>query len=81
MPAVDNPTEDRLKAFTRLMSIVSKLYHANLKNSPKSMNIGDGDVQHLLESLNRYNVQFLLVGVWRALFTNMCEQRRIGICG
>lgn len=63
MPVIiDNPTENRLKAFTRLMTIASKLYHANPKNPPKPMNIADDDVQHLLESLSRHNVQFLLVG-------------------
>lgn len=63
MPVVvENPAENRLKAFTRLMSVASKLYHANPKNPPKLMNIADDDVQHLLESLNRHNVHFLLVG-------------------
>lgn len=59
---VDDSLERHLKASTRLMGIASKLYHANPKNPPKSMNIADDDVQHLLESLNRHNVQFLLVG-------------------
>ncbi|GAB3983667.1 hypothetical protein GCM10028806_57250 [Spirosoma terrae] len=57
-----NSAEDRLKAFTRLMRMASVLYHANPKNPPKNMNIADDDVQHLLESLSRHNVQFLLVG-------------------
>jgi len=59
---IDNPAENRLKAFTRLMRMASKLYHANPKNPPKQMDISDADVQHLLESLNQYNVQFLVVG-------------------
>ncbi|WP_420149391.1 nucleotidyltransferase [Spirosoma sp.] len=59
---VQNLSENHLKAFTRLMNVASKLYHANPKNPPKNMNIADQDVQRLLESLNRYTVQFLLVG-------------------
>ncbi|GAB3024235.1 hypothetical protein GCM10027185_23970 [Spirosoma pulveris] len=59
---LDNLAENRLKAFTRLMSLASKLYHANPKNPPKPMNIADDDVLSLLISLNRYKVQFLLVG-------------------
>lgn len=59
---LNNSVENRLKAFTRLMGVASKLYHANPKNPPKNMNIGDDDVLLLLESLNRHHVQFLLVG-------------------
>ena len=44
------------------MGMASRLYHANPKNPPKNMNIADDDVLHLLQSLNRFNVQFLLVG-------------------
>jgi hypothetical protein len=63
MPAIlANTAEHRLKAFTRLMSMASKLYHANPKNPPKPMNIADDDVRHLLMSLNQHAVQFLLVG-------------------
>lgn len=63
MPAIlTNSAEHRLKAFTRLMSMASKLYHANPKNPPKLMNIADDDVLDLLTSLNRHAVQFLLVG-------------------
>ena len=63
MPATAiNLAQDRLKAFTRLMSLASKLYHANPKNPIKNMNIADDDVRQLLESLNQYNVKFLLVG-------------------
>lgn len=60
--SLNNSAENRLKAFTRLMRTASKLYHANPKNPPKNMNIADDEVQHLLESLNQHNVQFLLVG-------------------
>ncbi|WP_425290743.1 DUF6036 family nucleotidyltransferase [Spirosoma linguale] len=59
---LDNLAENRLKAFTRLISLASKLYHANPKNPPKPMNIADDEVLSLLKSLNRYKVQFLLVG-------------------
>jgi predicted nucleotidyltransferase len=59
---LDNPAENRLKAFTRLIGVASKLYHANPANQPKKMNIADDDVLHLLTSLNHYNVQYLLVG-------------------
>jgi hypothetical protein len=59
---LENPAENRLKAFTRLMSVASKLYHANPANQPKNMDISDDDVLHLLASLNRHNVQYLLVG-------------------
>ncbi len=59
---LDNPAENCLKAFTRLMGVASKLYHANPANQPKNMNISDDDVLNLLTSLNRYNVQYLLVG-------------------
>ncbi|GAB4047553.1 nucleotidyltransferase [Spirosoma litoris] len=63
MPAIlVTTTEHRLKAFTRLMGMASKLYHANPKNPPKPMNIADDDVLHLLTSLNQHAVQFLLVG-------------------
>ena len=58
----DNPVENRLKAFVRLMHLASKLYHANPNNPPKAMNIADDDVLRLLQSLNRNKVQFLLVG-------------------
>lgn len=44
------------------MGIASKLYHANPNNPPKNMGIADDDVLRLLTSLNRYNVQYLLVG-------------------
>ncbi|MBD2700909.1 hypothetical protein IC229_09690 [Spirosoma sp. BT702] len=44
------------------MHTASKLYHANPKNPPKSMDIADSDVEQLLESLNRHQVQYLLVG-------------------
>ncbi|CAN5582405.1 hypothetical protein BH09BAC4_BH09BAC4_00310 [soil metagenome] len=59
---LNNSAETRIKAFTRLMRTASKLYHANPKNPPKNMNIADEDVLQLLQSLNRNNVQFLLVG-------------------
>jgi hypothetical protein len=63
MPALlANTVEHRLKAFTRLMGMASKLYHANPKNPPKPMNIADDDVLQLLTSLNQHAVQFLLVG-------------------
>ncbi|WP_232541030.1 nucleotidyltransferase [Spirosoma endbachense] len=57
-----NSAENRLKAFTRLMRTASKLYHANPRNPPMNMDIADDDVQTLLESFNRHNIQFLLVG-------------------
>lgn len=57
-----NPAENRLKAYTRLMSVASRLYHANPNNPPKNMNIADDDVLHLLTSLNQHNVPYLLVG-------------------
>lgn len=59
---INNSAETRIKAFTRLMSMASKLYHANPKNSPQNMNIADDDVLQLLQSLIRHNVKFLLVG-------------------
>lgn len=59
---LENPAQNHLKAFTRLMALASKLYHANPQNSSKRMDIADQDVQRLMESLNRHNVKFLLVG-------------------
>ncbi len=58
----ENPAQNRLEVFTRLMTLVSILYHANPLNAPKRINISDDDVLHLFQSLNRYNVRFLLVG-------------------
>lgn len=78
---LDNLAENRLKAFTRLMSLASKLYHANPKNPPKPMNIADDDVLSLLTSLNRYKVQFLLVGAWLVLYMAMFEPLKTWICG
>lgn len=59
MRTILNSAETRIKAFTRLMRTASTLYHANPKNPPKNMDTADDDV---LQSLNRNNVQFLLVG-------------------
>ncbi|WP_019989001.1 hypothetical protein [Rudanella lutea] len=51
-----------LMQFVRLMVVVNSLYIANPNNSPKSMDISQDDVKMLFESLNRYQVQYLLVG-------------------
>ena len=59
---LENRAENRLKAFTRLMSTASTLYHANPRNLSKNMNLADDDVLQLLTSLNRHRVQFMLVG-------------------
>ena len=76
-----SPAENRLKAFTRLMCVASKLYHANPANPPKNMNIADDDVLHLLASLHRHEVAFILVGGMAGVVHGHFEQRRTWICG
>ena len=48
--------------FISLMQTASRFYHANPRNPPKNMDISSQDVQTLLESLNRFQVKYLLVG-------------------
>lgn len=53
---------DSLLGFRRLMRMASKFYHANPANPPRSMDLGDEDVQNLLRSFNAHGVRYLLVG-------------------
>lgn len=56
------PADDRLTSFVRLMDVVAVFYRANPDNPPKRMDISRDEVANLFQSLNRYGVQYLLVG-------------------
>lgn len=65
LPATSNPAVDAsasLTGFRRLMRMASKFYHANPANPPRSMDLGDDDVQNLLRCFNAHGVRYLLVG-------------------
>lgn len=56
------PADDQLTRFVGLMDVVATFYRANLKNPQKPMDISREDVTDLFRSLNRHQVQYLLVG-------------------
>jgi hypothetical protein len=51
-----------LDRFVGLMQVADAFYRSNPANPPKRMDISQGDVQQLFESLNRHQVRYLLVG-------------------
>ena len=58
-----SPHFENIEALSRLNRLAGKLYRSNPLNKKKLfMDISSDDVQHLLESLNRYEVKYLLVG-------------------
>ncbi len=58
-PLSAQPLLDR---FVGLMQVANTFYRGNTANSPKQMDISQSDVQALFRSLNRFGVQYLLVG-------------------
>ena len=58
-PVIAKPLLDR---FVGLMQVANAFYRGNSANPPKSMDISQSDVQSLFRSLNRFGVQYLLVG-------------------
>ncbi|GAB2564834.1 hypothetical protein [Spirosoma areae] len=56
------PADARLTSFVSLMEVVGTFYRANSANLPKRMDISREDVSDLFRSLNRHQVQSLLVG-------------------
>lgn len=58
-PVIAQPLLDR---FVGLMQVANAFYRANAANPAKAMDISQSDVQHLFRSLNRFGVQYLLVG-------------------
>jgi len=62
MTAITESSQGRFSRFFELMAVVHKLYHANPANTPRKMDISSHDVQRLLESLNKHQVRYLLVG-------------------
>ncbi|CCG98591.1 hypothetical protein FAES_0580 [Fibrella aestuarina BUZ 2] len=59
LPIRAQPLLDR---FVGLMRVASVFYRSNPTNPPKPMDISQDDVQQLFRSLNKYGVQYLLVG-------------------
>ena len=58
-----SPYFENIEALSRLNRLAGKLYRSNPLNKKKVfMDISSEDVQHLLESLNKYQVKYLLVG-------------------
>lgn len=58
-----SPYFENIEALSRLNKLAGKLYRSNPLNKKKVfMDISSEDVQHLLESLNKYEVKYLLVG-------------------
>ena len=54
---------ENIDALGRLNRVAEKLYHSNPHNKKAvSMDISSEDVRLLLESLNRFNVKYLMVG-------------------
>jgi hypothetical protein len=54
---------ENIENFSRLNRLAGKLYRSNpLNKKTLCMDISSEDVQHLLESLNRNNVKYLLIG-------------------
>ena len=58
-----SPYLENIELLSRLNKLAGKLYRSNPLNKKRIfMDISSDDVQHLLESLNRYQVKYLLVG-------------------
>ena len=58
-----SPYFENIEALSRLNKLAGKLYRSNPLNKKKLfMDISSDDVQQLLESLNRFQVKYLLVG-------------------
>jgi hypothetical protein len=54
---------ENIMALSRLNRLAEKLYRSNpLNKKPLSMDISSDDVRLLLQSLNRFNVKYMLVG-------------------
>ncbi|MBO0950226.1 hypothetical protein [Fibrella forsythiae] len=58
-PVIAQPLLDR---FVGLMQVANAFYRGNSVNPAKTMDISQSDVQSLFRSLNRFGVQYLLVG-------------------
>lgn len=54
--------DDHLTRFVGLMNVVATFYRANPDNPPKRIDISREEVTELFRSLNKHNVQYLLVG-------------------
>ncbi len=61
-PALSIPTQPLLDRFVGLMQVANAFHRGNSANPPKLMDISQDDVQALFQSLNKHDVQYLLVG-------------------